>query len=107
MAHFAELNADNMVLRVVVIDNKDCLDENGVETEAVGVALCQSLYGSETRWQQTSYSGSVRGQYAAAGYVYDEATDEFVRPYPADWYFDVFKMEWVQVEPLPEPEETS
>ena len=47
MAHFAEIdsNLDNVVLRVLVIGNEDILDENGEESEALGIAFCKSLFG--------------------------------------------------------------
>ena len=64
MAHFAELNADSKVLRVIVVGNKDCQDDNGQESEAVGIAFCQSLFGADTTWAQTSYNGNMRGKYA-------------------------------------------
>ena len=45
MAHFAELDNDNKVIRVVVIDNKDCQDANSNEVESIGVAFCKKLWG--------------------------------------------------------------
>lgn len=80
MAHFAELNAGNTVLRVIVVGNADCLDANGQESEAVGIAFCQSLFGAETQWVQTSYNGNFRGKYAGVGDLYDAASDAFVTP---------------------------
>jgi hypothetical protein len=75
MAHFAELDNNNTVLRVVVIDNKDILDSNNVESEEIGVAFCKSLYGADTKWIQTSYNANFRG-----GCSYDEANDLFLAP---------------------------
>ena len=80
MAHFAELDADNTVLRVIVVGNPDCLDANGQESEAVGIAFCQSLCGADTQWVQTSYNGNFRGCYAGIGYTYDPEADVFVAP---------------------------
>lgn len=77
MAHFAEVDANKIVLRVVVINNSDILD-NGVESEAVGAAYCAQLFGGE--WLQTSYHGNIRGTYAAIGYKYDAGLDEFLLP---------------------------
>ena len=45
MANFAELDDNNIVLRVVHIHDNECLDENGQEVEAIGVAFCQNLFG--------------------------------------------------------------
>ncbi len=51
MAHFAEINADNIVQRVIVVDNNDCKDAEGNESEAVGAAFCHNLLGGT--WKQT------------------------------------------------------
>jgi hypothetical protein len=57
MAHFAELDENNTVLRVIIVHNNDCL-KDGKEDEAAGIAFCQSLFGANTRWVQTSYNGN-------------------------------------------------
>ena len=68
MAHFAELDANNVVLRVIVVDNKDTSDVNGVEKEYIGAAFCEKLFGGT--WKQTSYNGNFRKNYAGIGYTY-------------------------------------
>ena len=78
MAHFAELDANNVVQRVIVVANKDTADANGNEVESIGVAFCQKLFGGT--WVQTSYNGNFRGRYAGVGYTYDPGLDEFVAP---------------------------
>jgi hypothetical protein len=80
MAHFAELDSNNVVLRVIVVDNKDTSDANGVEKEHIGAAFCERVLGG--RWVQTSYNGKIRGKYAGAGHIYDEVNDVFVAPTP-------------------------
>ena len=80
MAHFALLNENNVVLQVIVVNNSDCFDSNGQESEAVGVAFCQSLLGGN--WKQTSYNGNMRKNYAGIGYSYDEQRDAFIAPQP-------------------------
>ena len=91
MAHFAEIdsNLDNVVLRVLVIGNEDILDENGEESEALGIAYCKNLFGEETEWVQTSYNNNFRKNYAGAGWMYDEGRDAFIppQPYPS-WTLD-------------------
>lgn len=82
MAHFAELNKDNIVLRVIVIDNDKTHDENGVEQETLGIAFCKSLFGENTKWVQTSYNGSMRNKYAATGDTYDAELDAFISAQP-------------------------
>lgn len=78
MAHFAEIDSNNVVLRVVVVDNKDTADANGVEKEHIGAAYLERLLGGT--WKQTSYNGNMRGKYAGIGDVYDPVKDEFVTP---------------------------
>jgi len=87
MAHFAELDANNVVLRVIVVDNKDTADANGVEKEHIGAAFCERLFGGN--WKQTSYNGSIRKHYAGIGYTYNSVRDAFIppQPYPS-WTLD-------------------
>ena len=79
MAHFAKIE-NGIVRQVDAIANAALLDENGVEQEALGIALCKSIYGEDTEWVQTSYNGNFRGKYAAAGDIWDG--NNFVSPYP-------------------------
>lgn len=96
MAHFAELDANNIVLRVIVVSNEMLHDENGVESEAVGIAFCHLLFGADTRWVQTSYNGNFRKNYAAIGDVYDAARDAFIAPKPEGngWILDEETCRW-------------
>ena len=70
MAHFAQLDGDNIVTQVIVVSNDDTSDSGGVETESIGVAFCQKLLGASTNWKQTSYNANMRGNYAGIGYTY-------------------------------------
>ena len=79
MAHFAQLDENNVVIQVIVVHNNELLVD-GVENEAQGVAFCQSLFGENTRWVQTSYNASFRGVFAGAGFTYDPQADVFVAP---------------------------
>lgn len=79
MAHFAQLDENNTVIQVIVVSNDDCL-KNGVEDEDTGIAFCQSLLGTNTRWVQTSYNANFRKNYAGIGYTYNQQLDEFVPP---------------------------
>ena len=85
MAHFAQLNEQGVVTQVIVVANGELLVD-GVENEAKGIAFCQALFGGD--WKQTSYSGSIRKNYAGLGYVYDAGRDAFIppQPYPS-WVF--------------------
>ena len=87
MAHFAELDSNNIVLRVIVVDNKDTADANGVEKEHIGAAFCERLFSGT--WKQTSYNGTIRKHYAGVGYTYNSVRDAFIppQPYPS-WTLD-------------------
>ena len=80
MAHFCKLDANNVVTQVVVIDNRDTADANGVEKEHIGAAFCERLFGGT--WKQTSYNGNLRKNYAGIGYTYRADIDAFVAPKP-------------------------
>lgn len=80
MAHFAELDTNNVVLRVLVVSNDNITDDNGKEQESLGISFLQNLFGVDTNWLQTSYNGKIRGKYAGIGDTYDEANDVFVSP---------------------------
>ena len=96
MAHFAQLDENNVVTQVIVVSNDDCTDSNGTETESIGVAFCQKLLGADTNWKQTSYNDSMRVRYAAIGYSYNASLDAFVPPQPYDsWTLDSGTADWV------------
>lgn len=88
MAHFAQLDENNTVIQVIVVNNselestKEVQIEDGsvnvvtTQAEAAGVAFCQSIFGADTVWKQTSYNGNFRGKYAAIGDVFQDG--EFV-----------------------------
>jgi hypothetical protein len=80
MAHFAELDNNNIVLRVIVVANEDCLDNNGNESEAVGIDFITNHIGLKGVWKQTSYNSNFRGVYAGIGWLYNPTKDEFVAP---------------------------
>ncbi len=103
MAHFAKLNANNIVEQVIVVANEDTADASGTETESIGVAFCQKIVGSGTNWKQTSYNNNMRGNYAGIGYTYMTnvatlgvgSTDIFIQqqPYPS-WSIGVGTATW-------------
>ena len=102
MAHFAEIDSNNVVLRVIVIDNKDTADAHGVEKEYIGAAFCERLFGGT--WKQTSYNGNFRKNFAGIGYSYMPAPiDGFAPPRPyASWNLDPDVCQWVAPVPMPE-----
>jgi len=78
MAHFAELDENNIVINVIVVHNNELIDDDGNELEQKGIDFCVAHFGG--RWIQTSYNASFRGIYAGVGFTYDETIDEFVAP---------------------------
>jgi hypothetical protein len=99
MAHFAELDENNVVKRVIVVANADTADANGNEVESIGVAFCQKLLGGN--WKQTSYNGSIRKNYAGIGYAYRADIDAFVAPQPyPSWTLDA-NAQWQAPVPMP------
>ena len=114
MAHFAKLDANNVVEQVIVVDNDEIKDSNGNETEAIGVAFCQKLLGADTNWKQTSYTAiggtGFRGNYAGIGMTYMTSvqtlgvasTDIFINDQPfASWGIGKTAASWIA--PLPQP----
>jgi len=91
MAHFAELNGSNQVVRVVVVGNDIAtangpLGENDMHVD--GETWCQNFFKGGT-WKQTSYNNNFRKQYAGKGFTYDASKDKFIcpQPYPS-WSLD-------------------
>lgn len=102
MAHFAELDANNVVTRVIVVSNADTSDANGVEKEHIGAAFCERLLGGT--WKQTSYNANFRKRYAGIGYTYDASLDAFVPPKPfASWTLNNTTADWQA--PVPKPDD--
>jgi len=75
MAHWAELNQDNKVIRVLVGDNNDPAGDEGYQW------LIDNLGGT---WIKTSYNGNIRYNYAGAGFTYDPIDDAFIAPVPCN-----------------------
>jgi len=113
MAHFAEIK-DGIVVRVLVVGNDQCLDADGVESEAAGQEFLAQRGGL---WLQTSYNTHggertdgmggkppFRKNYAGAGYAWREDLDAFVPPKPFDsWSLDPDACQWKA--PMPKPDD--
>ena len=111
MAHFARLDANNVVEQVIVVADSDS-GGGTLATESVGISFCKSLYGDDTNWKQTSYNQSFRGRYAGIGFTYMTnvqtlgvaSTDIFIEPeswQPASWGIGKTHAHWIS--PLPKP----
>jgi hypothetical protein len=100
MAHFAQLDENNLVLQVIVVHNNELLVD-GVESEAKGTEFCQSLFGGN--WIQTSYNGNIRKNYAGVGYTYDATRDAFIAPQPyLSWVLNETTCHWGSPVPYPD-----
>lgn len=83
MSHWAEIDENNIVTRVLVGNNSEP-DE--------GEAFMNSLGGT---WVKTSYNGTIRKNYAGIGYSYDAERDAFIAPKPYDsWTLDEDTCRW-------------
>ena len=91
MAHFAELNSSNEVLRVIVVSNDDVNDNGGdlhADAETFVASIVPHLTGG-TAWKQTSYNNNFRKQYAGERFTYDAGKDKFILPQPySSWSLD-------------------
>ena len=87
MSHFAEINTDNIVQRVIVAE------QDFINSGAVGDSF---------NWVQTSYNGNFRKNYAGSGYTYDKAKDAFIAPQPyASWTLVEATCQWESPTPYP------
>ena len=91
MAHFAELNSSNEVLRVIVVSNDD-VNANGGDQHADAETFVTTIVPHSTggvAWKQCSYNNNFRKQYAGKGYTYNSSKDIFIadKPYPS-WALD-------------------
>jgi hypothetical protein len=78
MAHFAQLDENNIVTQVIVVDDIKLLVD-GVELEQAGIDFLSSL-GIGSKWVQTSFNGRIRNKFAGIGDTYDVTNDIFVGP---------------------------
>ena len=80
MSHFAEIDSDSIVQRVIVAE-QDFINSGQV--------------GDSFNWVQTSYNGNFRKNYAGTGYTYDKTRDAFIAPQPyASWTLDEATCRW-------------
>ncbi len=90
MSHWAELDQDNKVIRVLVGDNNDPAGDEGYQW------LLDNLGGT---WIQTSYNGNFRYNFAGVNFIYDEVRDAFIAPEPEGHIgFDENICQWIMPE---------
>ena len=79
MAHYAEIDQNNVVLRVLVVKDAYEGDEGtDAEKEVLGALWCHNFAGGT--WKKTSYNGNYRGIFAGPGCIYDPVEDVFKAP---------------------------
>lgn len=95
MAHFAQLDKNNIVINVIVVNDEDCIDENNCENEEVAINYLKESIGENTIWKQTSYNHRIRFRYAHIGGTYDSEYDVFLypKPYPS-WILNLETYDW-------------
>ena len=97
MAHFAEIDNNNIVQRILVVSNSNA------SNEAAGIAFCKALLGSDTNWVQTSYNDNIRCRFASIGMKYDATNDVFYKQQPyASWALNTSTWEWEAPVALPD-----
>ena len=93
MSHWAEIDENNIVLRVTVGDNNDPAGDEGYQW------LIDNLGGT---WIKTSYNGNIRKNYAAIGMTYDAERDAFITPKPFNsWILNEETCNWEAPVPYP------
>jgi hypothetical protein len=113
MAHFVQLDENNIVTQGIVVNDEVILD-NGVESEQKGIDFCKSIYGKDTTWIQTSINtlGGVhsfgkkplRKNWAGKGDTYDPIRDAFIKQKPFNsWILNENTCLWEV--PVPEPKD--
>ena len=102
MANFAQLDGSYIVTEVIVVNNETIDNLPFPESEPIGVAFLQSLFGSTIVWKQTSYNKSFRENYASIGYTYDPVLDAFIAPQPyPSWLLNTATRQWEAPVPYP------
>tara|TARA_Y100000004_G_scaffold40121_1_gene43334 strand:+ start:1598 stop:1978 length:381 start_codon:yes stop_codon:yes gene_type:complete len=104
MAHFAELDENNIVKRVLALSN-DVITKDGEEIESKGVFFLRNLFGEGTKWKKTSYNNNFRGRFAGKDFVYDSDLDVFYPQKPFDsWTLNTNNYDWEAPIPYPDDE---
>ncbi len=93
MAHFAEIDSNNVVLRVLVVANEH--EHRGQEFLADDCSLGGT-------WIQTSYNANIRGKFAGMNDIYDVEADRFYSPSPyPSWTLNKTSWTWEAPTPMP------
>jgi hypothetical protein len=107
MAHFAELDENDVVVNVLVVNN-DVITIDGEESELVGIEFLNSIFGHR-RWKKASYNAAQNGyrkHYPGKGFMYEGVWDAFIppQPYPS-WILNYDTFLWESTVPKPANED--
>ena len=106
MAHFAELDENNVVKRVLVVNDEYIRRNDGVEIEQLGIDHLKLVYGQDTIWKQTSYNNKIRVRFGQVGFTYNQQYNAFIPPKPHDsWIFNTETCNWDPPVPTPPAKE--
>lgn len=105
MAHFAQLDQNNIVIQTIVVSNDELDNLPFPESETKGILFCKSLFGENTNWAQTSYTAAFRYNYAGEGFLFDSSANPngaFIPPKPySSWLLNTNNFCWQAPVPYP------
>ena len=108
MAHFAELDENNIVINVISVNNNVIDNLPFPESEEIGINFIKTIShfaNSNTTWKQTSYNHNFRKRYAGIGCTYNADLDAFILPRPfASWVLNNETADWEAPIPQPTPQ---
>ena len=102
MANFALLDENNIVQNIDVVSNDTIDNLPFPQSEPVGIAFLQTIYGTSSHWAQTSFNGNFRYRYAGIGYFFDQNVQAFIAPKPfPSWLLNTSDYSWQAPVPYP------
>jgi len=104
MAYFAELDSNNVITRIIIIEDKHLKDIFGKEDDDIGIGYCKKYFNSLSKWKRV-YHNPRTTDIGGVGSIYDEQLGIFVLPQPfPSWSLNRESKKWDP--PIPEPELT-
>lgn len=95
MARFAKLDSNNIVIKVIYIDDDMITDIAGIKQESLGIEYLNKTFGFHPRWVQTDPNCLFRKNYAGIGFKYDSALNAFIPPKPYEsWILNEETCQW-------------
>ena len=94
--YFAQIDDRDIVQRVIVVSDEDCVDSNNEHNEEVGIVFCKMLVQDpSSKWKESFKDGSQRGRAAGIGFEYDSTRNAYIppQPYPS-WTLNETSYDW-------------